>query len=133
MPAAERRHTSTEVERCFQADLEAPGKARRFVVDFLDEVGAAGRSEDAELLVSELATNAVVHTRSSFRIGICVDHRLVRISVSDRSSMLPDVRSATVDAGGGRGLALVDAIADEWGVHETPHGKVIWVELIQDG
>jgi anti-sigma regulatory factor (Ser/Thr protein kinase) len=130
MPADERRRTSTEVERSFPAELEAPGEARRFVAEILDEVGATNRTDDVEVLVSELATNAVVHTQAAFKVGVSVDERLVRLWVSDRSQILPTRSTRAVSPqGSGRGLELVDAMADHWGIEMTPEGKVVWVEL----
>jgi anti-sigma regulatory factor (Ser/Thr protein kinase) len=131
MPADQRRRTSTEVERCFQANLDAPGKARRFVAEVLEEVCAAGVLDDAEFITSELTTNAVVHTGDAFVVAVSADERRVRITVSDRSHSLPVIRNATTEDGGGRGLTLVDCIADRWGINKTPEGKGIWVELIQ--
>jgi anti-sigma regulatory factor (Ser/Thr protein kinase) len=81
-----------------------------------------------ELLVSELATNAVRHARTSFEVAIWVGSK-TRVEVSD-GSPVPPRRSVGPGSGdeGGRGLILVDRLALAWGFHLTGHGKTVWFE-----
>ncbi|MFG7942992.1 ATP-binding protein [Streptomyces cacaoi] len=82
---------------------------------------------DAELVVSELGTNAVEHGRGP--VGLTLAHLpgVLRIEVIDRSSTPARPRTVAADAESGRGLLLVDALAGAWGV--SPDGTVTWAEL----
>jgi anti-sigma regulatory factor (Ser/Thr protein kinase) len=86
--------------------------------------------DDARLLISELVTNAVNHTRSPFSVSIAADSPKVRVAVRDTSSAVPVSRGRSEDApNGGRGLQIVTALADDWGVVRNPLGKTVWAEL----
>ncbi|MEU5363326.1 ATP-binding protein [Streptomyces sp. NPDC005925] len=91
-------------------------------------------AETLILLVSELVTNAVVHTGrpAVLRLslpGSAADGAIVRLEVADRSDRAPVPRCPDSDATGGRGLALVDGLADRWGWNAEGAGKRIWCEL----
>ena len=91
-------------------------------------------AETLILLVSELVTNAVVHTGCTavlrlFLPGAAADSAPVRLEVADASTRAPVPRCADGDATGGRGLALVDGLADRWGWSAEGAGKSIWCEL----
>ena len=75
-------------------------------------------------------TNAALHTGASFEVGISpLENGDVRVSVTDESIQeLPDIRLASLDATGGRGLNVVDALACAWGVDHHQQGKVVWFE-----
>jgi anti-sigma regulatory factor (Ser/Thr protein kinase) len=85
------------------------------------------------LLLSELVTNAVLHGRSEVCVEVDgaagVDGGVVRISVLDENSRHPVQVAQDPDALDGRGLALVQAVADRWGVEQRPMGKAVWFEL----
>ncbi|MGW1874306.1 ATP-binding protein [Streptomyces sp. NPDC001975] len=87
---------------------------------------AAPQTVDAILLtVSELVTNAYRHAHSSAQLVMtCDDHRL-HVSVYDKSGDLPLPRAAGTDSLGGRGMLLVDAMADTWESHLCSHGKSV--------
>ena len=86
--------------------------------------------DDAELLVSELVTNAVLHARSSSRVEINRENGRVRVTVRDESAEQPRLRNGGADATTGRGLLLVDRLAHSWGVDRSGiSGKVVWFEL----
>lgn len=116
-------------------DLELPsapasvGGARRFVGAALEQLDALSLSEVAALLTSELVTNAVVHAAGSIRIRVSVAADLVRIAVADESSMMPAPRLAGDGAVTGRGLALVEQLAERWGSDPHEGGKEVWFEL----
>lgn len=115
----------------FPAGAGAPRAARRFVTSMLERSAYGERIpiDDVELVVSELATNAVIHAGSPFSVAIRCDDEAIRISVQDGSSAWPQLRGAAVGARSGRGLHLVGALARDWGVAPAPAGKVVWAEL----
>jgi anti-sigma regulatory factor (Ser/Thr protein kinase) len=88
--------------------------------------------DDAALVVSELAANAVAHANSAFRLSIMRNDSTLRIGVEDLSPQQPKLdRSGT--GPGGRGLLLVEALCSRWGVDVGPHGKCVWAEIVRDG
>ncbi|WP_432055007.1 ATP-binding protein [Streptomyces sp. bgisy022] len=91
-------------------------------------------SQPAELIVGELAANAVTHGRVSgrdFRLLLYVVGDTLRIEVTDtRGDRLPCPQTSITDAESGRGLLLVDALADRWGVVPGPPPlKTVWAEV----
>jgi anti-sigma regulatory factor (Ser/Thr protein kinase) len=115
----------------FQAGPDAPFAARRFVSSLLARApyGARVATDDVHLVVSELATNAVIHAGTPFSVSVCCDGSAVRIAVHDWNSTEPVMRDASLAARSGRGLRLVDAVSREWGVDPAPDGKTVWAEL----
>lgn len=91
-------------------------------------------ADDAELCVSELATNAYQHAApgqpSPFVVIMRRTHDRLRCEVHDHSTRMPQFRDADALDETGRGLSLVAALADDHGAYETPHGKAVWCELI---
>ncbi|WP_327189743.1 ATP-binding protein [Streptomyces xinghaiensis] len=91
--------------------------------------------ETAVLLLSELVTNAYRHARTStgrqINIRCVADGPALRVEVSDAGDEMPRLRLATEADESGRGLALVNALADWWGAHRRPCGigKTVWFEL----
>ena len=124
-------HSSYETSREFQPEDAAPGRARRFIEQTLRRWGHDGSViDDARLLVSELVTNAVRHTRSPFSVSIASHPAKLRLAVRDMSSAVPVTDGRSTDAPtGGRGLQIVAAVADDWGVVTAPPGKTIWAEF----
>ena len=115
----------------FPAEITAAAGARRLLTDTLRLVGYDGDLlDDARLVVSELAANAVVHARSPFTVSIHSRDSTLRILVRDESRVVPTVREVSSDtAPSGRGMQLVAALASRWGVELTSDGKVVWAEL----
>jgi anti-sigma regulatory factor (Ser/Thr protein kinase) len=91
--------------------------------------GAMALVDDARLVVTELATNAVVHAGSSFSVDVRPRAGGVRVSVHDASSVTPTLRDVGSLALAGRGLRLVEAIATDWGIELETDGKTVWAEL----
>ena len=91
--------------------------------------------DSAELVVSELVTNAVTHTGTAAELVVARESGagLLRISVADRSSRHPAPRDAAPDAVGGRGLAIVEVLAQAWGVTAHGEGKLVWAVLPLSG
>ncbi|MBT3154752.1 ATP-binding protein [Streptomyces sp. CHD11] len=114
------------------------GRARRWARSRLAGSGIRADEPLAEiliLLVSELVTNAVVHTgcpavlRLSLPDAEAAEEAIVRLEVADRSDRAPVPRCVDGESTGGRGLALVDGLADRWGWSAEGVGKRIWCEL----
>ena len=83
----------------------------------------------AELIVSELVTNAVLHAGTGPIVSVRVNHENVRIEVEDTSPVAPVLREYGLDASTGRGLRVVSNAANEWGVETTSSGKAVWATL----
>src|SRR4051794_33392026 len=116
--------------RAFPAHAGAVGAARRWVQELLRCWALpVPTTEDAALLTSELATNAVIHARSPFDVTVHHDRRVLRVTVADDVHHLPALREQPT-AEGGRGLRLVQALASDWGCEPVPgDGKVVWFEV----
>jgi hypothetical protein len=114
------------VVRTFAFSRDAPAAARHFTVGTLPEWGAGDIADDAALVVTELAANAIVHAHSGFTINLSVRGDLVRISVCDASPLDgAELRAAPL-----HGLGAVNALASSWGVESLGNaGKTVWVEL----
>jgi len=107
--------------------------ARRFVMAALADVDAAGASDDAVALVSELATNAVIHARTPYTVVVTRDGDTVRVGVHDRSAVVPRRRAYGLDATTGRGLRLMATVSSSWGIEAETGGKVVWFEVPCEG
>ncbi len=119
----------TRLTRRFEPDNDQVGAARRFVSSSLRAWGV--EPADVPLLVSELATNAVLHARSDFSVMVCLDDDRVRVEVSDANPRLPALGAIPSDAHSGRGLMIVAEMAAAWGVESHPgSGKTIWFEVL---
>jgi hypothetical protein len=124
--------TRAEDARSFRCDPRSSGLARRFVADRLNARGREAFVDDASIVVTELATNAVLHARSEFIVSLSFQHDTLRVSVRDASSALPAMQDPTHHSISGRGLVLVSAVAQRWGTELLADGKVVWAELIGD-
>ncbi len=128
-----RLHTTVvdDARARFRAGPDAPFAARRFVAGLLGRRPYGNRvaADDAQLVISELATNAVIHAGTPFAVGVRYDGSCVRISVHDWSSTQPIMRDGNPSAPSGRGLRLVAMVSRAWGVEYGPDGKTVWAEL----
>ncbi|MFI1187767.1 ATP-binding protein [Streptomyces californicus] len=121
-----------EPTRTFPVTEESVREARKSVRGVMrdwrigDEV-----SDTAELLVSELVTNAVLHATGTpvLRVRCERSAHAVTVTVVDHGEGVPVVRRGSLDATSGRGLLLVETLADDWGVRALPHGKAIHFTL----
>ncbi|MFJ8588871.1 SpoIIE family protein phosphatase [Streptomyces sp. NPDC093595] len=104
--------------------------ARRFTARTLRGWGVEEEVDMALLVVSELVTNAIAHTRGEVRLDLTLAGDRLRVAVNDASPRAP-VKSASVDweATGGRGLLLVEALSTSWGSVPLSGGKQVWSEL----
>jgi anti-sigma regulatory factor (Ser/Thr protein kinase) len=103
--------------------------ARHFCAEAVESLGAGQSAPEAELLVSELAANAVLHARTPMRVSVLRRDEQVRIEVRDDDPNLP--RRLTPDplAMHGRGVMLVDTLSTAWGVNGNQRGKTVWFEV----
>jgi two-component sensor histidine kinase len=106
----------------------APAKARRAVHDFATAVSPAS-AWTAELLASELVTNAVTHGSGAVRVVMEYDVDGLAVTVSDDEPARPVITDAAPSDTGGRGLRLVDVLASDWGVTSDRPGKGVWFRL----
>ncbi|WP_393059205.1 ATP-binding protein [Streptomyces sp. LN549] len=107
--------------------------ARRRAARLVTEWGHPHHAGEAALLVSELATNALLHGSMRgrlFRVHLTLTPTTLRIEVSDpRGERLPGLREAGADDCYGRGLLIVAQLADHWGVEPRTVGKTVFAEL----
>jgi PAS domain S-box-containing protein len=85
--------------------------------------------DTASLLVSEVVTNALLHTGTPMDVVAGVTDRGLRVEVHDGSGHFPVRRRYAATAGTGRGMMMLEALVDEWGVSRTRAGKFVWFEL----
>ena len=121
--------TTTVRELTFEPASTTAREARRAVRKAVTESGAPDMAEAAELVTSELVTNAVVHAGTQVSVRITTEATAVRVEVGDSSPHLPVPRSWGRTAGTGRGLMIVDDQTDRWGTVRTDGGKVVWFEI----
>ncbi|MFF8955024.1 SpoIIE family protein phosphatase [Streptomyces sp. NPDC014894] len=115
-----------------QNDPEALVSARHMVRSAVRAWGAGRRTDEIELAADELITNALLHTDGGAIVTARVlsgEVRRLRVEVEDRSSALPRRRDAGESGVSGRGLLLVDRLADTWGVESRGTGKCVWCEF----
>ena len=116
--------------RLGRCDLRAVPQVRGALRDMLAHWGKPGRSEIAELLTSELVTNALIHTNYDALLTATVGPRGLRVEVRDFVGRRPRLRVPNPDSGThGRGMILVQSLADAWGVRVHGVGKAVWFEL----
>ena len=99
--------------------------ARRFVEGALGRWGATEILEDVQLLASELVTNAVLHARTTLELVLTQGQDVMRLEVHDRRASLESVTPGER----GRGLQLVESLAQQWGIVDDDSGKIVWLEI----
>ncbi|MFJ8588293.1 SpoIIE family protein phosphatase [Streptomyces sp. NPDC093595] len=115
-----------------QNDPEALRSARHMIRAAVRAWSAAARADEIELVADELITNALLHTDGGAIVTLRMPaghERRLRVEVEDRSSVLPRRRDAGTSGVSGRGLLLVDRLADVWGVESRGSGKCVWCEF----
>jgi PAS domain S-box-containing protein len=121
------RDTAVQRSISLPASPSSPGSARRFLRELLSETGHDAWVEAAELAVSEVVTNAVLHAHTDVEVTALVTDEQVRVQVRDHSPVLPAQRDYDSHATTGRGLDLVAAMTAAHGVDSLgAEGKVIW-------
>jgi Histidine kinase-like ATPase domain len=112
-------------------DSHAPARARQFTLETCTEWGLGKYCNLAELLASELVTNAVVHARTPMDVTLRMMDASLSVAVRDGDPrpMYRPIADGTVTTEHGRGLLLLDAMADDWGCNPTVDGKVVWARI----
>ncbi|MEU0300718.1 SpoIIE family protein phosphatase [Streptomyces sp. NPDC006175] len=115
-----------------QADPQGLSEARSIVRQALTDWELAGLADDAELVTGELLVNVLLHTEGGAVLTLEVlpePVRRIRLSVQDRSSVWPRRRTPGETSTSGRGLLLLDAVAERWGIEPRGEGKAVWCEI----
>lgn len=119
----------TEWRATFPGTPASAGGARKFVESALDTAGRAEVAEVAVLLVSELVSNAILHTGTVLEVVVRVLPDRLTIEVHDEGGGQALRRRYSPMSGTGRGLMLVEALARDWGTVVTEPGKFVWFDL----
>jgi CheY-like chemotaxis protein len=128
-----RRRYDTAAIDLGPAPADVPG-ARRFLAEHCSRWGCAGLLSDAEVVVTELVTNALLHAGTPCELRAGLSDRALRLQVTDYGPGMPDPQAAGDGAEHGRGLLLVSVLCFAWGVEALPGGgKVVWAELLRTG
>jgi anti-sigma regulatory factor (Ser/Thr protein kinase) len=114
----------------FPPEARSVGDARRFVRSTFRGLAADDAVETAVLLTSELVTNAVLHACSIVQVVLTNPRGALRAAVSDSSPHMPVVKPVSGSSGeSGRGLQLIDRLAEKWGVEVGHPGKTVWFRV----
>jgi CheY-like chemotaxis protein/anti-sigma regulatory factor (Ser/Thr protein kinase) len=113
----------------FACDVHTVPLARDFVRRCLEDWGAAHVVDEAALVVTELAANAVLHAASPYEVRLSRSAGVVRIEVADRDAGTPEPQPFSAVAETGRGIVIVSALSASWGIDARPPGKITWAEL----
>ncbi|MER7407307.1 SpoIIE family protein phosphatase [Streptomyces sp. NPDC000070] len=113
------------------ADPALVGEVRASAMRRLSDWGLEETAFAAELILSELITNAIRHGSGPIRVRLLYGRTLI-CEVSDASNTAPHLRRAASTDEGGRGLFLVAQLSQSWGTRYLPEGKVIWAECDLD-
>jgi anti-sigma regulatory factor (Ser/Thr protein kinase) len=132
------RQASLELE----PDPRAAREARDFVASTVAQWGLSDCVGTVQLLTSELVTNGVLHAQTALGVSVTVEDSALTVEVHDNDPRPPIPRSARVDLladidrlldqpgiAAGRGLLLIETLADEWGVAQEKDGKSVWFRL----
>ena len=123
--------STDELSTVFPSVAPSAASARRFVAAALRRWGCPNDFiELVLLLTSELVTNAYRHAGTETRVSVRLDGDCARVEVRDVGRGEPELRPLDTDRTDGRGLQIVDALADRWGYHSNAGGTAVWFELV---
>jgi anti-sigma regulatory factor (Ser/Thr protein kinase)/D-alanyl-D-alanine dipeptidase len=125
-------NTRTWRDLVLPAEPASVRQARESVGEVLEAAGFGDRVFDAELAVSELVTNAVLHGREPITVSFAITPGGFRVRVHDGSPVSPAFSMLDPTAVTGRGLVLVSAVSDSWGVDPEEDGKTVWFGFDHD-
>jgi len=119
------------VRTALPARAESVRQAREFVRSLCADSGVQADPDTALLLVSELVSNAIQHARGPVEVSAREVGSTLRVEVRDSSSELPELHDHSVDSVSGRGLQMVERLADRWGAESAGPGlgKTVWFEI----
>ena len=129
--ATEHTGPVSELRRSLPPTAESATVARWLVADLLRESTDADTLDTVELLTTELVSNAIRHTRDELTLTVWLEGGQLRVGVSDTSHRRPQLVQVGQRDTSGRGLHLVEALADRWGVDPDGRGlgKTVWFEI----
>jgi anti-sigma regulatory factor (Ser/Thr protein kinase) len=108
----------------------SPAGARSFLRELCSDWDIPELREFGEIVITELVSNAVQHAHSSCRVTTAYDGRGLHVGVRDfGAAVVPRLRLIEVTAVRGRGLHMIAALSDSWGVTEHADGKTVWATL----
>jgi anti-sigma regulatory factor (Ser/Thr protein kinase) len=110
-------------------DLTAPGHARAWLYAVLTAWGESRFLDTAQLLTSELVTNAIRYGGPPLHVQLTCSNHVLRVTVADSTPDGPRLRDPHPDAESGRGMLLVEALSVSWGVEPYKVGKGVWFEF----
>jgi anti-sigma regulatory factor (Ser/Thr protein kinase) len=119
-------------ELVLEPESQSPRVARRWVRDRLLGLGREDVQGSAQLLVTEVVTNALLHAGTAIRVTLRLEGDCVRVEVADGSTSEPVRRRHSSLATIGRGVALLDDLAEDWGWTVTTNGKIVWFLVSRD-
>ncbi len=122
------RSSSKRAHAHLRPDESAPIVARQLVAKLCQAWDHAELCPIAELLISELVTNAIRHAGTDIEVTAAIGEHFLHLHVRDRTKQLP-VLSGSPQAHHGRGLKLIDRLSNGWGTTLAPYGKTVWVTL----
>jgi anti-sigma regulatory factor (Ser/Thr protein kinase) len=126
------RHDHSAAAETSQVFLPVPpavAAARAFTDHAATGLDLRSMTADLCIVVSELATNAIRHTASAFRVSLRVLEDVVRVEVHDAGVTYPQLGAAKAEDIGGRGLAIIGQLARDWGFSQHGDSKITWAEL----
>ncbi len=124
--------TAQPLEMVAETVPASVARIRRFAAQACRQSAPGTDCDTVLLLVSEVATNALVHGAGQVLVRVVPTEGGVRIEVVDGSPALPRPRTAKDTDEGGRGLALVEALSSAWGAEPVDGGKTVWFEVAAD-
>jgi anti-sigma regulatory factor (Ser/Thr protein kinase) len=117
------------VETQLPSSTSSPQLARAFLRSTLETWQLDGFGDITELLVTELVANVVTHVGSPMTLRVARTPTMMRVEIDDSSPEVPVVRHPDTADEHGRGVLLVDQLANAWGVEPRAQGKTVWFEL----
>jgi anti-sigma regulatory factor (Ser/Thr protein kinase) len=131
--AGVRERQQPEDAMTIPADPARVGQVRRWLAACVGDEAGAETLETLSLLASEVITNAVLHAATPVTVSVEREDARVRVCVTDQLAEVPSIAEFTADRSGGRGMGLIDALADDWGVDVALGAKTVWFELDLEG
>ncbi|MFP3906571.1 MAG: ATP-binding protein [Acidimicrobiales bacterium] len=129
MSAARTPTGTAHVEWDVEPDTTMVAETRRRTGELLSEWGCQAMVTDAQLVVSELVNNAILHAGSSCRVSLALSDQRLTIEVTDDDPSPPEPQPFDPHREGGRGLLIVSTLATRWGIEPVGTGKTVWAEL----
>ena len=109
--------------------IRAPGQARRWIIKRCHEWHCDALADAAALLITELVTNVFLHARTDCLIHATFDRPTLTVTVTDGDNQQLSAQPPSDTAEEGRGLAIVAALTDTWGIHHNDGAKSVWFQL----